>query len=468
MRTYKAMVHDAIRASVAIVANLAIQVIPVLQAIHTTLATLTIRLIRVMQPILMARAIHVIATLQAIKATLMTRSVPLIRAVLPILEIQANQFVRVVRAAGALLAIQAIGTMRAIRTAWANRGVRHTFSGSFAGRIGVLVVLVGAAGAYGMPGRLSAPTLAPLASIDNFNARFAYARADAASEGAAGSTARSLSAGEPLTVESPPSGFVGEQPLVSAEMVFEVPKPASAQMLTELPKTETISEKSKPAPVRLASLPADPLADDYPKFVTIHLPLPKPPPSPAQRLELQGKDYDRAEKCLAQAVYFEARNEAARGQQAVAQVVLNRVFSPYYPKDICSVVYQNAHRHLACQFTFACDGKPERIRERGAWVRANRVAQETLNAAVWLPEVNKATHYHAAYVRPYWIRDMNVMARSGVHIFYRPRNWGDGANEAHWDTPSNTVKSAAPAKPARSRSAHRTQPRRPHVRHYRA
>ena len=142
---------------------------------------------------------------------------------------------------------------------------------------------------------------------------------------------------------------------------------------------------------------------------------------------MQGKDYDKAEKCLAQAIYFEARNEPARGQQAVAQVVLNRVFSPYYPKDVCSVVYQNAHRHLSCQFTFACDGKPESVNERGAWARANRIAKQTLDAKVWLPEVNKATHYHAAYVRPNWIRDMKVMVRYGLHTFYRPRNWGDGS-----------------------------------------
>ena len=182
--------------------------------------------------------------------------------------------------------------------------------------------------------------------------------------------------------------------------------------------------------------------------MSILLPLPKPPLTPAQRLELQGKDYDKAEKCLAQAIYFEARNEPARGQQAVAQVVLNRVFSPYYPKDVCSVVYQNAHRHLSCQFTFACDGKPEAINERGAWARANRIATQTLNAKVWLPEVNKATHYHAAYVRPNWIRDMNVMVRHGLHTFYRPRNWGDGSNEANWGTAANTLKpAAATAKP---------------------
>jgi spore germination cell wall hydrolase CwlJ-like protein len=250
-------------------------------------------------------------------------------------------------------------------------------------------------------------------------------------------------------------------------MVFETPKPADAQVLTEMPRTEVVVAAPQPvapvvapkqvekpapvtAPVQQASLAAEPSPAEFPKSVMIVLPLPKPPLSPAQRLELAGKEYDKAEKCLAQAIYFEARNEPARGQQAVAQVVLNRVFSPYYPKDVCSVVYQNAHRHLSCQFTFACDGKPESVNERGAWARANRIAKQTLDAKVWLPEVNKATHYHAAYVRPNWIRDMKVMVRYGLHTFYRPRNWGDGSNEAHWGTASNSVKpvAVAAAKPA--------------------
>jgi hypothetical protein len=247
-----------------------------------------------------------------------------------------------------------------------------------------------------------------------------------------------------------------ERPLLFAPMVFEAPKPADAQVLTAMPQTEVVIVAPQPAvpaapiatphpaapPVQQASLAVEPSPVQVPKNVMVTLPLPKPPLTPAQRLELQGKDYDKAEKCLAQAIYFEARNEPARGQQAVAQVVLNRVFSPYYPKDVCSVVYQNAHRHLSCQFTFACDGKPEAVNERGAWTRANRIATQTLNAKVWLPEVDKATHYHAAYVRPNWIRDMKVMVRHGLHTFYRPRNWGDGSNEAQWATPSNTVKPA--------------------------
>ena len=93
----------------------------------------------------------------------------------------------------------------------------------------------------------------------------------------------------------------------------------------------------------------------------------------------------KAEKCLAEAVYFEARGEPVRGQIAVAQVVLNRVFSGYYPNNVCGVVYQNAHRHLACQFTFACDGIRDMVNEPDMWERANEIAKETLDGKLWLP-----------------------------------------------------------------------------------
>ncbi|MFN3491208.1 MAG: cell wall hydrolase, partial [Anaerolineales bacterium] len=57
---------------------------------------------------------------------------------------------------------------------------------------------------------------------------------------------------------------------------------------------------------------------------------------------------------------------------AVAQVVVNRAFSGYYPNDICGVVYQNKHRHLACQFTFACDGIPDIVYSKPHWAMALR------------------------------------------------------------------------------------------------
>jgi len=167
------------------------------------------------------------------------------------------------------------------------------------------------------------------------------------------------------------------------------------------------------------------------------------PKSPAERLGLDGKVRAKAEKCLANAVYFEARGESVRGQIAVAQVVMNRVFSGYYPNDVCGVVYQNAHRHLACQFTFACDGRSKAIHEPDAMERATRIASATLDGRLWLPEVGKATHYHAYWVHPWWARTMHKLYRVGVHTFYRPRRWGDGADAPSWGSAQMTAEAAA-------------------------
>jgi spore germination cell wall hydrolase CwlJ-like protein len=166
------------------------------------------------------------------------------------------------------------------------------------------------------------------------------------------------------------------------------------------------------------------------------------PMSPAERLGLDDDSREQSEKCLTEAIYFEARGEAVRGQMAVAQVILNRVFSGKYPNTVCGVVYQNAHRHLACQFTFACDGKPDVVREPDMWERAKTIAAEMLDGKLWLPEVGKATHYHAYWVRPGWVREMTKMHKLGVHTFYRPRKWGDGEDAPEWGDPESTQESA--------------------------
>jgi spore germination cell wall hydrolase CwlJ-like protein len=161
--------------------------------------------------------------------------------------------------------------------------------------------------------------------------------------------------------------------------------------------------------------------------------------TPAERLKLNEKSRAKAEKCLSEAVYFEARGEAVRGQIAVAQVVLNRAFSGYYPTTVCGVVYQNSHRHLACQFTFACDGIRDVVKEPDMWERAKKIAKASLDGRLWLPEVGKSTHYHAYWVHPSWVHEMKKMYKFGVHTFYRPRAWGDGSDAPKWGTPAQTA-----------------------------
>ena len=147
------------------------------------------------------------------------------------------------------------------------------------------------------------------------------------------------------------------------------------------------------------------------------------PRSPAERLGLRGKSLAKAEKCLADAIYFESRGEVKKGQIAVAQVVVNRAFSGFYPNDICGVVYQNANRYLACQFTFACEGKKLIVEEPDMWKQATEIAHDMLDGKLWLDEIGKATHYHAYWVRPIWVREMRKIDRIGVHTLYRPRAW---------------------------------------------
>ena len=128
---------------------------------------------------------------------------------------------------------------------------------------------------------------------------------------------------------------------------------------------------------------------------------------------------DREQRCLAEAVYFEARSEPEDGQAAVAQVVLNRVKSGLYPANVCGVVYQNRHRYMGCQFSFACEGKSLRITDASSWQSATRIARSVIEGRTYLSEVGNATHYHADYVRPTWSRRLKKMDVIGRHIFYQ-------------------------------------------------
>jgi hypothetical protein len=122
--------------------------------------------------------------------------------------------------------------------------------------------------------------------------------------------------------------------------------------------------------------------------------------------------------CLAEAVYYEARSEGVDGQMAVAEVVMNRVKNPHFPKTVCGVVFQGQYRNTGCQFTFTCDGSRRHAPRGQAWDRARAVA---LHVAMGLnkPLTNKATHYHTDYVNPYWSAGLIETAEIGTHVFYR-------------------------------------------------
>jgi spore germination cell wall hydrolase CwlJ-like protein len=204
---------------------------------------------------------------------------------------------------------------------------------------------------------------------------------------------------------------------------------AAASATTPSVSRANILSSATPAPADLTpveiaaapvSLPHSPRLDKgTPPDASIAV---KADPSRPRYADLVNPDnLSKEQRCLAEAVYFEARSEPEEGQAAVAQVVLNRVRSGLYPSSICGVVYQNRHRHLACQFTFACEGKALRITEKESWEDAKRIASAVLQGKTYLAEVGASTHYHANYVRPYWSRKLKKMDVIGRHIFYKLR-----------------------------------------------
>ncbi|MEO0503196.1 MAG: cell wall hydrolase [Pseudomonadota bacterium] len=123
-------------------------------------------------------------------------------------------------------------------------------------------------------------------------------------------------------------------------------------------------------------------------------------------------------RCLSEALYFEARGETVKGQFAVAEVIMNRVKSARFPGNVCGVINQGTGRKYQCQFTYTCDGYPERIGEPRAWDRVAKIARAVLDGRA--PELtNGATHYHTTAVRPRWSRVYTHTASIGVHRFYR-------------------------------------------------
>ena len=159
------------------------------------------------------------------------------------------------------------------------------------------------------------------------------------------------------------------------------------------------------------------------------LPSFEPAPDSVAPFVLRAGDETRARAlhCLTQAVYYEAATEPREGQEAVAQVVLNRMKHPAFPKSVCGVVYEGAERTTGCQFTFTCDGSLSRTPLAQRWDAAQAVAAAALDGHV-ASRIGASTHYHAAWMTPYWSASLVQTGRIGGHIFYRmPGAAGDAA-----------------------------------------
>ena len=150
--------------------------------------------------------------------------------------------------------------------------------------------------------------------------------------------------------------------------------------------------------------------------------------------------------CLAENIYFEARNQGTAGWMAVANVTINRRNDSRFPNTICDVVYESQMeeswktRNLdipdnlrkynpvknRCQFSWYCDGIPDEIYQKQLYREILAFSEAMLAKENILDITDGATHYHADYVLPSWARTKKKTTEIGDHIFYR---WAPAARK---------------------------------------
>lgn len=124
--------------------------------------------------------------------------------------------------------------------------------------------------------------------------------------------------------------------------------------------------------------------------------------------------------CIAMAIYFEARSEPLDGQVAVANTIVNRTLSPYFPDTPCEVVQQGRYwkghpLRNQCHFSYWCDGKPEVIADEQAYTLALSIAVNWRNL---VDVTGGSTYYHRDDIEPYWVSNLGTKRQIGRHIFY--------------------------------------------------
>jgi len=146
----------------------------------------------------------------------------------------------------------------------------------------------------------------------------------------------------------------------------------------------------------------------------------KDAPAPDSGTREKSRKYEADKECLVAAIYYEAKNQGYKGKYAVADVTLNRVDDPDYPKSVCAVVREKG------QYSWA------RKKSMSIKVPKDKAGQEDLEQAKKVAAVapvvrnlvvgKNVLFFHAKYVKPKWAKKMRKVAQIEDHIFYEKRS----------------------------------------------
>lgn len=126
-------------------------------------------------------------------------------------------------------------------------------------------------------------------------------------------------------------------------------------------------------------------------------------------------------ECIADNIYFESVGESTSGKYAVANVVMNRLNHPSFPKHACDVIREK--KNTTCQFSWWCEKSKRKISLERKMTVFGENYKKCYDIAFDV-YVNKtydntdgALFYHATYVKPNWKYSKTVQI--GNHVFYK-------------------------------------------------
>lgn len=134
---------------------------------------------------------------------------------------------------------------------------------------------------------------------------------------------------------------------------------------------------------------------------------------------------EREINCLTTAIYKEARGESLKGQEAVAQVVMNRVNHPAYPNSVCKVVLQPKQFSWANDLTNSArsllKGSTKHLNKQdlSSYQQARQVALRAFYG-IWEynAKIQQSLYFVHKSIQPSWTKNLKKDATIGNHRFY--------------------------------------------------